>query len=817
MSSLYQGRIDKNVNMRNQNFGISDRLEELKTTPNLVLTDQVINDETCLQIADFMRKNDILTNLESTDSLITGTGLGLLADCISSSKTLKRIAFSKNQITGEEAGFEKFISSLIFNQSVESLDFSNNFLGDQSTISIANLISKNKTLQSINLGSNSIHNEGCRHLINALNKNSTLHNLNLENNDISNDLIQRIEELLMKNTNKNLPGRNELQFLKSDSKLYKGKSDIFDNKSVEFAKLEISYIDLKRKFEEEKINLDMCKNGYIRTIEIEKAEKEKLLEEIELLRRNISLNEEKSNQILEELKINSDNEKIKLLSDLEDAKVQINKLQEMNIIVENSNQEMQVKLNTEIEARQIVIKDYEKTIESINLQSQYANEENAKLINGYKDKIALLDIQLIQLKALNKESELKFNSIIRELETKFELERANYQKIQSTFANYKEKSKTKRANIKADLRQSNELTIKLQEQIELLKLEINTKDNEINSAKLELENECNRLKEDIGRLKVEYNHILAEDKSKLEELELLLIKSQQTLQAEKTRITTEERINYVKMEEQYSMQINGLENKMFELERLKNSLENENEKLKILLMEEKKLRENEAKKIKEELILKFQSEKNSITEFWGIKSKEIENTKDTLYRKNIEYIEEIKILKSKLAHLSNSLNDLNVLKEKNSQLEISFNQIKNENDKLNILLGDKEKIIINLEEDHKFNENEKNQLKSELSNVELAIEDVPALKERIRQLEKAIEIEKIKSFDLENELVKEKNYSSTFVRNLENERKQVLISMQGPLSLPKLDPENNLTSSKTFVKKTIIVPTYLKEQSDNTN
>ena len=70
---------------------------------------------------------------------------------------------------------------------------------------------------------------------------------------------------------------------------------------------------------------------------------------------------------------------------------------------------------------------------------------------------------------------------------------------------------------------------------------------------------------------------------------------------------------------------------------------------------------------------------------------------------------------------------------------------------------------------------------------------------------------------LENELEKEKNYSSTILRDFENGRKQVVISMQSPSSHPKVDNENNLTSSKTYLKKTIIVPTSLKDPTTSIN
>jgi len=123
------------------------RLEELKSSPNIVLNGEIVNDETCVQVAQFMKENDIITKLESSDSYITAKGLGIISESISNSKCLKKIAFPRNKISENDKGFEEFINALIMNKTVTDLDLSENFLTDNSAILLSNLIIHNNTLK----------------------------------------------------------------------------------------------------------------------------------------------------------------------------------------------------------------------------------------------------------------------------------------------------------------------------------------------------------------------------------------------------------------------------------------------------------------------------------------------------------------------------------------------------------------------------------------------------------------------------------------------------------------------------------------------
>lgn len=185
--------------LKGQNLGLNSRLEELKKTNNLVLSDQFISDATCSQLAEFIKENDIITNLECTNGYITGTGLSILSSALISTKSIKRINFSSNHITDTDNGFDIFCNAMGKNNTIEELNLSSNYIGVSCARHLSELLKKNTKLESIDLKFNNLGKEGCLILARGLETNSSIRNLQLIGNGADQDTLKLIEQFISRN------------------------------------------------------------------------------------------------------------------------------------------------------------------------------------------------------------------------------------------------------------------------------------------------------------------------------------------------------------------------------------------------------------------------------------------------------------------------------------------------------------------------------------------------------------------------------------------------------------------------------------------
>ena len=181
---------------------LEKKLEELKNSNRVYLTNLQLDDNSCKQISKFILENDILIKLEATDGFITSRGLAHLSEAISKSNSLTTISISRNKITDiDDSSFSYFTKALSANSTVSELDLSHNAIGFNCCQHIAHLIRSNSALVTFNLSHNSIGNEGCSLIIEALALNTNLKNLILEGNGIKNDLLEKVNQLLKQNRN----------------------------------------------------------------------------------------------------------------------------------------------------------------------------------------------------------------------------------------------------------------------------------------------------------------------------------------------------------------------------------------------------------------------------------------------------------------------------------------------------------------------------------------------------------------------------------------------------------------------------------------
>ena len=294
------------------------------------------------------------------------------------------------------------------------------------------------------------------------------------------------------------------------------KRDI--EKNLDYSKLEVLYIDLKRKYEEDKINLDLCTNGYIRTIEIEKEERYKIEEELNILRSIMEENMENYNNEINKLKYNADQEKEKLQLEINCANQRIDKMNELNNIISSSNKELQNNLIMINEERESIINEFENKVRTMNLETKSILEIKEKAIEEYKSEINNMISQLNHLEMNLQNSEANWNEIFKVQKLKLENETKNTDTIQIEFDSYKEKAKISKANLKADLRKEKELTNKLNEKIGLMKLDLENKNNEILNQNNNYSSEIQSLIDENNKLKSQYEIKLKVYSSKICEI-----------------------------------------------------------------------------------------------------------------------------------------------------------------------------------------------------------------------------------------------------------------------------------------------------------
>jgi len=176
-----------------------EKLENLKLTPHLVLDKHLADDNTCAQLAQYIKSNDIITNLAINDGNITGNGLGLLSEVIAHSRVLTTINFSRNKISDVDSGLSPFFLALQSNLSIENLDLSFNNLGRNAAFFIADVIKHNLTIRTINLRNNHLDSEGCKKILISLESNPNLQFLYLENNDCDKLILIEIDKFLARN------------------------------------------------------------------------------------------------------------------------------------------------------------------------------------------------------------------------------------------------------------------------------------------------------------------------------------------------------------------------------------------------------------------------------------------------------------------------------------------------------------------------------------------------------------------------------------------------------------------------------------------
>ena len=158
-----------------------------------------ISDAGAVALAQALRHNSTLMELNLSNKGISDAGAVVLAQALHHNSTLQSLYLSNNSIS--DAGAVALAQALRHNSTLMELNLSNKGISDAGAVVLAQALHHNSTLQSLYLSNNSISDTGAVALAQALHHNSTLKELYLYDNDgIGEEGTHQLVQALTMNT-----------------------------------------------------------------------------------------------------------------------------------------------------------------------------------------------------------------------------------------------------------------------------------------------------------------------------------------------------------------------------------------------------------------------------------------------------------------------------------------------------------------------------------------------------------------------------------------------------------------------------------------
>ena len=178
------------------NFMSSTGLKGVRIT-KLVLSENSITDRGATALAEMLKENKTLQQLDVSDNSIGDGGATALAEMLKENKTLQQLGVSSNSIG--DGGATALAEMLKENKTLQQLDVSSNSIGDGGATALAEMLKENKTLQQLCVSSNSIGDGGATALAEMLKENKTLQQLDVSSNSIGVGGATALAEMLKEN------------------------------------------------------------------------------------------------------------------------------------------------------------------------------------------------------------------------------------------------------------------------------------------------------------------------------------------------------------------------------------------------------------------------------------------------------------------------------------------------------------------------------------------------------------------------------------------------------------------------------------------
>ena len=154
-----------------------DNIVQKVDLTNYYYSNNKITSKGAIKIAEAIKVNKTLQELDIHDNNISDNGAAAISDALKSNNSLQILNMSYNNITSEGA---KLIAEAIkINKTLQELDISHNNISDDGAAAISDVLKSNNSLQILSMSHNKITSEGAKLIAEAIKVNTTLHTLDL--------------------------------------------------------------------------------------------------------------------------------------------------------------------------------------------------------------------------------------------------------------------------------------------------------------------------------------------------------------------------------------------------------------------------------------------------------------------------------------------------------------------------------------------------------------------------------------------------------------------------------------------------------------
>jgi len=157
--------------------------------------DHPVGNKGAAKLAEALKHNTSLTELDLVDSRVGDEGATKLAEALRQNTTLVSLLLRNNNV--EDKGAMKLAEALKFNTTLVELNLDNNGVNDGGATKLAETLQCNSTLTKLDLSNNQVTDEGATSLAEALKQNTTLVTLEFEGNKMTEKGAEKFAEALL--------------------------------------------------------------------------------------------------------------------------------------------------------------------------------------------------------------------------------------------------------------------------------------------------------------------------------------------------------------------------------------------------------------------------------------------------------------------------------------------------------------------------------------------------------------------------------------------------------------------------------------------
>ena len=177
---------------------LAEMLKENTTLQQLNISGNSIGQGGATALAEMLKENTTLQQLDVSINSIGQGGATALAEMLKENTTLQQLDVSINSIG--QGGATALAEMLKENTTLQQLDVSMNSIGQGGATALAEMLKENTTLQQLNISGNSIGQGGATALAEMLKENTTLQQLDVRNTSIGQGGATALAEMLKENT-----------------------------------------------------------------------------------------------------------------------------------------------------------------------------------------------------------------------------------------------------------------------------------------------------------------------------------------------------------------------------------------------------------------------------------------------------------------------------------------------------------------------------------------------------------------------------------------------------------------------------------------